>query len=68
MFLKNFNFLTDENIHPEVLQYLRNLGFNIKDVKESGLSGSTAKNCKLPFFFGCDHYRTSEEGRGVKAS
>lgn len=41
MFLKNFNFLTDENIHPEVLLYLRNLGFNIKDVKESGLSGST---------------------------
>ncbi len=39
MKLKQFLFLTDENIHPDVISYLRNLNYNIKDVKETGLMG-----------------------------
>lgn len=41
MFLKDFKFLTDENIHPEVVSFLRKAGFDTKDVKESRLSGNS---------------------------
>jgi predicted nuclease of predicted toxin-antitoxin system len=30
-------FLTDENIFPQVITYLRKLGHNVKDLQESGL-------------------------------
>jgi predicted nuclease of predicted toxin-antitoxin system len=39
--LRDFPFLTDENIHPQVLISLRNDGFDVLDVKESRLTGSS---------------------------
>jgi len=30
-------FLTDENIFPQVITFLRNLGHDVKDIQESGL-------------------------------
>ena len=36
MKLPTFGLLTDQNIHPEVLVYLRGRGFNVRDVKEEG--------------------------------
>ncbi|MCB1178268.1 MAG: DUF5615 family PIN-like protein [Leptospiraceae bacterium] len=41
MELKRYSFLSDENIHPDVVKYLRNQNIEIKDVKESGLSGKS---------------------------
>ena len=41
MKLRDFNLLTDENIPPAVVHFLRQKGFSIFDVKESGLSSST---------------------------
>jgi hypothetical protein len=41
MYLKDFSLLTDENILADVAQFLRNTGFNVKDVKEGNLHGST---------------------------
>lgn len=40
MRLREFNLLTDENIHPGVLQFLRSQGFDVLDVKESRLVGA----------------------------
>jgi predicted nuclease of predicted toxin-antitoxin system len=34
-------FLADENIHPEVVDFLRCAGFDVAMVKELGLAGST---------------------------
>jgi len=36
-----FKLLTDENIQTTIVEYFRTLGFDVKDVKEEGLSGST---------------------------
>ncbi len=33
-------FLADENVHPELLKYLRNGGFDIISVYDEGLSGA----------------------------
>lgn len=41
MELSSFTFLTDENIHPTLVAYLRSEGFIIKDVKEENLIGSS---------------------------
>ncbi len=41
MRLDGFAFLADENIHPEVVGWLRERGLDIADVKERGLSGSS---------------------------
>ena len=35
----DFHLLTDENIHPELVAYLRNKGFDVLDVKEQGWFG-----------------------------
>lgn len=35
------NFLTDENILPEIVAFLRNLKYDVLDIKESGLSGKS---------------------------
>jgi predicted nuclease of predicted toxin-antitoxin system len=32
-------FLTDENISPTIVQFLRDRGFSVKDVAEEGMSG-----------------------------
>jgi predicted nuclease of predicted toxin-antitoxin system len=32
-------FLTDENISPTIVQFLRGRGFSVKDVAEEGMSG-----------------------------
>lgn len=39
MNLKDFNLLTDENIHPEMVQFLRRVGFDVFDIKEQNLQG-----------------------------
>ena len=41
MKLRDFTFLTDENIQPAVLKYLRNMGLDVLDVKENGLRGTS---------------------------
>ncbi len=41
MKLPDGGFLTDENIHAAVVEYLRKRGINVFDVKENGLRGST---------------------------
>lgn len=59
MKLPDGGFLTDENIHAAVVEYLRKRGINVFDVKENGLRGSTdadllqlaytqQKNCSNP--------------------
>lgn len=40
MNLREFRLLTDENIDPEVVSFLRGQGFDVRDVCESGLQGS----------------------------
>ncbi len=40
MKLRDFPLLTDENIDSEVIAFLRQLGFDVLDVVESGLQGS----------------------------
>lgn len=40
MKLSQFPSLTDENIHPEVVAFLRNEMFSVKDVKEESLVGA----------------------------
>ena len=40
MKLPDFSLLTDENIDPGVVAHLRQLGFDVMDVAESGLQGS----------------------------
>jgi predicted nuclease of predicted toxin-antitoxin system len=39
--LEDFPLLTDENIHAEVVVFLRDQGFSVLDVREEGLHGST---------------------------
>lgn len=39
MNISDFAILSDENIHPEVVAYLRNKGFDVLDVKEEGWQG-----------------------------
>jgi predicted nuclease of predicted toxin-antitoxin system len=38
--LRDFPLLTDENLDPDVVAHLRQLGFDVLDVVESGLQGS----------------------------
>lgn len=40
MTLQQCRFLTDENIHPGVVAWLRAQGCDVLDVKEAGLAGS----------------------------
>jgi predicted nuclease of predicted toxin-antitoxin system len=32
--------LADENIHPEVISYLRSTGLDVRDIREAGLAGA----------------------------
>lgn len=41
MKLRDFPLLTDENLDPDVVAHLRQIGFDVLDVVESGLQGST---------------------------
>jgi predicted nuclease of predicted toxin-antitoxin system len=41
MKLREFPLLTDENLDPNVVSSLRQFGFDVLDVVESGLQGST---------------------------
>ena len=41
MRLTEFALLTDENIDPVVVQTIRSLGFDVRDVCEEGLQGAT---------------------------
>jgi predicted nuclease of predicted toxin-antitoxin system len=41
MKLRDFGLLTDENLDPDVVANLRSLGFDVLDVCESGLQGSS---------------------------
>lgn len=41
MTLSDFGLLTDENVHPEVVAWLRAQGFDVLDVCDEGLQGST---------------------------
>jgi len=37
--LRRFRFLADENIHTDVVSFLRDLGYDVLDVREQGWSG-----------------------------
>ncbi len=50
MRLGQFSLLTDENIHPDVLAFLRNRGFDVRDVKEEGLAGTGDEDLLLLAF------------------
>ncbi len=41
MIIREFQFLTDENIDKELLDFLRSEGFDVFDIKEEGLFGKT---------------------------
>lgn len=41
MLFNSLKLLTDENISPKVVSFLRDNGFDVYDVKESGLQGTT---------------------------
>ncbi len=41
MKLRDFPLLTDENISPIVVEYLRNEGFDVLDVTENGWQGDS---------------------------
>jgi predicted nuclease of predicted toxin-antitoxin system len=41
MTLHDFALLTDENLDPEVVEYLRHDGFDVLDVREAGLAGNS---------------------------
>lgn len=41
MTLHDFALLTDENLDPEVVAHLRRIGFDVVDVREEGLSGTS---------------------------
>jgi predicted nuclease of predicted toxin-antitoxin system len=50
MFLKEFSYISDENINPSIIKYLRDKSFNIKDVREEKLIGtSDSELMKLSF-------------------
>jgi len=38
---RHVSFLTDENIFPAVTRWLRAQGFDVKDVREAGLAGTS---------------------------
>lgn len=40
MNLSDFSLFTDENIDPFLVVFLREIGFDVFDVKESNLNGS----------------------------
>jgi predicted nuclease of predicted toxin-antitoxin system len=40
MTFNNLKFLTDENIDPELVEFLRSKGFDVIDIKELALDGS----------------------------
>lgn len=40
MNLRDFPLLTDENIDPDVIIFLRSAGFDVLDIKESGMQGT----------------------------
>lgn len=44
MKLTDYPLLTDENIDPAVVTYLRQLGFNVRDVMEDKLIGSSDRD------------------------
>ncbi|HMB89959.1 MAG TPA: DUF5615 family PIN-like protein [Rhodothermales bacterium] len=41
MRLRDAHLLTDENIHPDVVRFLMDAGFDVLDVKSTALVGST---------------------------
>jgi predicted nuclease of predicted toxin-antitoxin system len=41
MKLSDLKFLTDENVSPRVVAFLREKGFDVRDVKESALNGTS---------------------------
>lgn len=41
MKLADFSLFTDENLKPEFVEYLRENGFDVADVKERGISGES---------------------------
>ena len=41
MTFAEFAFLADENIHPDVLSFVRDCGFDVLGVKDLGLSGAS---------------------------
>ena len=50
MLLKEFSYLSDENINPAFVKFLRNKSINIKDVREEKLIGtSDTELMKLSF-------------------
>ncbi|MBI3696105.1 MAG: DUF5615 family PIN-like protein [Acidobacteria bacterium] len=40
MNLRDFGLLSDENVHPEVVAFLRRQGWDVLDVKEKGWNGA----------------------------
>jgi len=49
MNILDFSILTDENIHPEVVAYLRTKGFDVLDVKEEGWQGKKDSDLRVYF-------------------
>lgn len=43
MELRDFDFLADENIDPDVVSHMRNIGLNVMDVKEEQWQGYSDK-------------------------
>jgi predicted nuclease of predicted toxin-antitoxin system len=41
MLLKNYHFITDENIPPKVVAYVRSIGINVLDIVEQGLASTS---------------------------
>jgi predicted nuclease of predicted toxin-antitoxin system len=39
--LQSFGLLTDQNLHPQVVAFLRAAGFDVLDVYEQGLQGTS---------------------------
>ena len=39
--LRSFGFLADENVHTEVVQWMRSQGLNVLDVREQGWQGAS---------------------------
>ena len=44
MKLKEFGLLTDENIHADVVRFLRSMGFDVLDVREENPHGTSDTN------------------------
>jgi hypothetical protein len=38
---KALRLLADENIHPEVISYLRSNGLDVRDIREAGMAGAS---------------------------